>query len=80
MRRASTPRIVATYLRIGDDPELSRGLRFAGQSPIGDLGGPADGGTGRDPVADIVRDDLDQTYSGIVLGAIVCAVFEIAEE
>lgn len=74
------PRVIYTYLSIGNDPEFSRSPGFAGQSTIGDLRSSTDGGTGRHPVANIARDDFNQGYSGIILGAIVFPIFEIAEE
>lgn len=75
-----TPRVVATYLSIGNDPEFSRSFCVAGQSSIGNFSSSADGGTGRHPVTNLTGDDLDQAHPGITFGAVVFPVFEITEE
>ena len=80
MRGMGTPRIIDTYLIFGDDPELSGSPCLAGQSSIGNFSGSTDGGTGRYPVANLTRDYFDQAHPGIVLGAVMLPVFEVAEE
>jgi hypothetical protein len=80
MSGRNAPQVTATYLGVGDDSELSGSLRFTGQSTVGDFGSSTDGGTSRHPVANLTWDDLDQAYSGVMLGTVVLPIFEISEE
>jgi hypothetical protein len=80
MSDTDTPPLTATYLGIGDDSQLSRSPRFAGQSSVGGFSSSTDSRARGDPISNLDGDDLDQGYSGVMRGAVMLPVFEITEE
>ena len=78
--RHGGPQLTPTYLGIINRSRLSGSPRFPGQSSVGDIGSSTDGGTGRDPIANLAWNDLDQGYSGVIWGAIMYPVLEVTEE
>jgi hypothetical protein len=56
-----------TYLRALDDPQLARCGAVAGERADGHLCRLEERVLRRDPVADLVRDDLDNRHAGVVL-------------